>query len=87
MVQVLLVTGGYDGDNYLSSTETHVSGADKWNLVGNLPTPVQGLREVYQIFGQLIPSKLNMNIVIHSTQIKYYHQSVKTKLKDKYFLM
>ena len=74
MVQVLLVTGGYDGDNRLSSTETHVSGADKWNLVGNLPTPVSGLREVYQIFGQLIPSKLNMNIVIHLTQIKYYHQ-------------
>ena len=81
MVQVLLVTGGWDGDNYLSSTEIHVSGADKWNLVGNLPTPVRGLREVYQIFGQLIPSKLNMNIVIHLTQIKYYHQSVKTKLK------
>ena len=74
MVQVLLVTGGYDGDNFLTSTETHESGADKWNLVGNLPTPVSGLREVYQIFGQMLPSKLNMNIVIHLTQIKYYHQ-------------
>ena len=76
MVQVLLVTGGLGGDGFMSSTETHVSGADKWNLVGNLPTPVRGLREVYKIFGQLIPSKLNMNIIIHLTQIKYYHQSV-----------
>ena len=72
MVQVLLVTGGYGGYNFLSSTEIHVSGADKWNMVGNLPTPVWGLREVYQIFGQLIPSKLNMNIVIHLTQINYH---------------
>ena len=62
MVQVLLVTGGWDVDNFLSSTEIHVSGADKWNLVGNLPTPVYALREVYQIFGQLIPSILNLTV-------------------------
>ena len=46
MLQVLLVTGGWDdGNNEMSSTEIYVTGSDKWEEVGNLPTPVSGLRE------------------------------------------
>ena len=43
--QVLLITGGWDGRNKLASTEIHVTGTNNWNLVGNLPRAVYGLRE------------------------------------------
>ena len=42
-VQVLLVAGGYDGGNILSSTEILVTLAGVWRTVGPLPTAVDGL--------------------------------------------
>ena len=41
---MLLVAGGWDGDNYLSSTEILVTLAGVWRTVGRLPTAVSGLR-------------------------------------------
>ena len=48
VLQVLLVTGGYESGDYLSSTEIHETGSNKWQFVGNLPRPVYGLREDFQ---------------------------------------
>ena len=48
-LQTLLVTGGYDGDNYLSSTETFSFGYSTWvsfSPSGNLPSPRRSLSGV-----------------------------------------
>ena len=44
MFQTLLVTGGYDGSDFLSSTELLEETATSWVLAGELPTPRNGLR-------------------------------------------
>ena len=44
MCQTYLVTGGYDGDDWLSSTELLVETAAAWVFSGQLPTPRSGLR-------------------------------------------
>ena len=42
--QVLLVTGGWTGSDYLDSTELLVPGSDSWRLAsGLLPRPMGGL--------------------------------------------
>ena len=38
------MAGGWDGDNYLSSTEILVTLAGVWRTVGQLPTAVYVLR-------------------------------------------
>ena len=38
-VQVLLVTGGYGGDNRLDSTELLLPSATSWTYSGALPSP------------------------------------------------
>ena len=42
--QTLLVTGGFDGRNWLSSTELLVENSGKWIRTGELPTPRCWLR-------------------------------------------
>ena len=42
--QTFLVSGGYDGSNYLSSTELLVETASAWILTGELPSPRTKLR-------------------------------------------
>ena len=44
MCQTYLVTGGYDGDDELSSTELLVETATIWTFSGQLPIPRDGLR-------------------------------------------
>ena len=44
MCQTYLVTGGYDGDDWLSSTELLAETAAAWVFTGQLPTPRSGLR-------------------------------------------
>ena len=44
MCQTYLVTGGWDGNDYLSSTELLVETSDAWAFSGRLPTPRYGLR-------------------------------------------
>ena len=44
MCQTYLVTGGYDGDDRLSSTELLVETSSTWTFSGRLPTPRWGLR-------------------------------------------
>ena len=44
MCQTYLVTGGYYGGDYLSSTELLVEKATTWTFSGRLPTPRAGLR-------------------------------------------
>ena len=39
-----LVTGGYDGNNHLFSTEILLNG--EWTIVGELPSPRNGIRAV-----------------------------------------
>ena len=43
-MQVLLVAGGWDGYNRLSSTEILVTLAGGWRTVGRLPSAVTALR-------------------------------------------
>ena len=43
-VQVLLVTGGYGGDNRLDSTELLLPSATSWIYSGALPSPRSSLR-------------------------------------------
>ena len=41
---MLLVTGGYDGNDYLDSTELLVPGSDSWRLAtGLLPRPMYSM--------------------------------------------
>jgi len=42
--KVYVVMGGYDGDDYLSSTETLQLGEDAWRESTALPRPLAGLR-------------------------------------------
>ena len=42
--QTFLVTGGWTGSDYLSSTELLVETSAAWILTGELPTPRYGLR-------------------------------------------
>ena len=42
--QVLLVTGGYDGEAPLASTELLLEAAGAWTEAGTLPSPRYGLR-------------------------------------------
>ena len=44
--QVFLVAGGWDGSNYLSSTETLVEGGQAWNLQQGLPSGRYALRGI-----------------------------------------
>ena len=44
--QVYVVMGGYDGDDYLSSTEMLSEGEDTWRERAPLPRPLYGLRSV-----------------------------------------
>ena len=44
MCQTYLVTGGYDGEDHLSSTELLTDTATAWVFSGQLPTPRAGLR-------------------------------------------
>ena len=44
LLQVYLVSGGYDGDDELSSTEILLD--DKWTFVGELPSPRYDIRAV-----------------------------------------
>ena len=46
VIQVFLVTGGFGGGNYLSSTEILTEGDSSWTIVGNLPKAVWGIRGV-----------------------------------------
>ena len=46
VVQVYIVTGGYDGDNRLSSTETLTAGSSEWVEAGALPSAREQLRGV-----------------------------------------
>ena len=41
-----LVTGGWSGSTWLSSTETLIKGGSSWTVVGELPRAVEGLRAV-----------------------------------------
>ena len=38
VVQVYIVTGGYDDNDYLSSTETLTAGSSEWQYAGALPS-------------------------------------------------
>ena len=42
--QTFLVSGGYDGNDQLTSTELLVETASAWVLTGQLPSPRLGLR-------------------------------------------
>ena len=42
--QTMLVTGGWTGSDFLSSTELLVGTASSWVLTGDLPSPRYGLR-------------------------------------------
>ena len=42
--QTFLVSGGYDGSDYLSSTELLVESSSAWVYSGSLPSPRYGLR-------------------------------------------
>merc|ERR1712126_60809 len=44
--KVLLVTGGYDSDKFLSSTEILTAGDSHWRYAASLPQPVSYLRGV-----------------------------------------
>ena len=44
--QVFLVTGGWDGSNYLSSTELLTSSTSSWTMANNLPRSMAGVRGV-----------------------------------------
>ena len=46
VVQVYIVSGGYDGYNSLSSTETLTAGSSEWVEAGALPSARQLLRGV-----------------------------------------
>ena len=46
MFQTFLVTGGWTGRDWRSSTELLVETDSAWVLAGNLPTPRAGLRAV-----------------------------------------
>lgn len=62
MLQVLLVTGGYGDD----STEILVTGSDKWEVVGPLPTPVRVLREDFQnSILQILSKETKISILIN----------------------
>ena len=45
-MKVLLVAGGYDGDNYFSSTEVLTMDSPGWTLTTPLPRAVAGVRGV-----------------------------------------
>ena len=45
--QTMLVTGGWSGSDYLSSTELLVGTAPAWVFTGELPSPSDGLRGAY----------------------------------------
>ena len=42
--QTYLVTGGLNGNDYLSSTEILTDSGDSWTRAGPLPSPLTGLR-------------------------------------------
>ena len=42
-IQVLLVTGGWDGGIRLSTTEVLAKGDDRWKIVGTLPRSMAGV--------------------------------------------
>ena len=66
VLQVLLVTGGYGGRDYLSSTEILVNGSEKWEVVANLPTPVRALREDFQnSILQILSKETKISILIN----------------------
>ena len=58
--QVLLVTGGWTGSDYLDSTELLVPGSGSWRLAGLLPRPLSGVRvataanTLYMLGGQIV---------------------------------
>ena len=70
-VQVLLVTAGWDGDNYLSSTEIQLTRTSEWKKVQPYPLSVQGLRgatinNVVYMTGQLYLNKTNKHGCAHT---------------------
>ena len=46
VVQVYIVTGGYTGSKYLSSTEVLTPGTSAWQQTGHLPSPRDDLAGV-----------------------------------------
>ena len=68
MYQVLLVTGGYDGNGEGSSTEVYYPSAGEWTQVGDLPRAMAGLSAVTLnnkifIFGEMIILNVCLSVI------------------------
>ena len=69
----MLVTGGWSGSDYLSSTELMVGTAPAWVFTGELPSPRDGLR------GATIDNMVlmtGMTIIV----IKYFNELLNKQL-------